>query len=77
MIPFKGVEGIKNLYLSERCDVCGKKRKNIAPCGCVCARCFVWTEMHWCYLIVKYIRCSVRKYLYGEVPRPRTIPLEK
>ena len=74
MIPFKGVEGIKNLYLPERCDVCGKKRKHISN---VCARCFVWTELHWCYLIAKYVRFSIRKYLYSEVPRPRIIPSEK
>jgi len=75
MLPFKGVEGIKNLYLSRRCDICGKKRKHIVLCGSICARCFVWTEGYWCYLIAKYVRFSIRKYLYGEVPRPRSVPV--
>jgi len=74
VIPFKGVEGIKNLCLPKRCDICGKKMKYIVLCGSDCARCFVWTERHWRYLIAKYIRFSVRKYLYGEVPKPRSIP---
>ena len=73
MIPLKGVEGIKNLYLPKRCDICGKKRKHIVLCGSVCTRCFVWTEGYWYYLIVKYIRFSMRKYLYNEIPRPRII----
>ena len=74
MILFRGVEGIKNLCLPKRCDICGKKMKYIVLCGSNCARCFVWPERHWCYIIVKYIRFSVRKYLYGEAPRPRSIP---
>lgn len=76
MIPFKGVEGIKNLYLTKRCDICGKKRKYIVLCGSICVRCTVWNEWHrhMRYLIVKYIRFSIRKYLCGEVPRPRSIP---
>jgi len=76
MIPFKGVEGIRNLYLPERCDICGKKRKYIALCGSICVRCTVWNEWHnhMRYLIAKYIRFSIRKYLYSEVPKPISIP---
>ncbi|KKM89362.1 hypothetical protein LCGC14_1249520 [marine sediment metagenome] len=75
MIPFRGVEGIRNLYLDRRCDVCGKKRKtNI---GTDCVRCVVWTKGHWHYLIMKYIRFSIRKYLYSEMPKPRAIPSER
>ncbi len=72
MIPFKGVEGIKNLCLPKRCDVCGKKRKYIVLCGSICVRCTVWNEWyrHMLYLIAKYIRFSIRKYLYGEMPKP-------
>jgi len=77
MIPFKGVEGIRNLFLPERCDVCGKKMKLISLCGTECVRCFVWPEYHWCYLIAKYIRFSIRRYLYSEIPKPRAIWEEK
>ena len=76
MIPFRGVEGIRNLYLPKRCDICGKKRRYIVLCGSICVRCTVWNEWHrhMRYLIMKYIRFSIRKYLCGEVPRPRSIP---
>lgn len=76
MISFAGVEGIKNLCLPRRCDVCGKKRKYIVLCGSICVRCTVWNEWyrHARYLIMKYIRFSIRKGLYGEVPRPISIP---
>lgn len=75
MIPFTGVEGIKNLCLPERCDICGKKMKYIVLCGSICARCTVWNEWynHMQYLVMKYIRFSIRKYLYSEVPKPRII----
>ena len=56
MISLRGVEGIKNLCMPERCDICGKKRKHIVLCGSICVRCTVWTEGHWCYIIAKYIR---------------------
>jgi len=29
MISFRGVEGIKNLCLPKRCDICGKKMTEI------------------------------------------------
>ena len=79
MIPFRGVEGIRNLCLSERCDICGKKRKYIALCGSICTRCTVWNEWyrHMRYLIMKYIRFSIRKYLYSEMPRLRSIPADR
>ncbi len=77
MVLFKGVEGIRNLCLPKRCDICGKKRKHITLCGNICTRCFVWNG--WCrhmrYLIMKYFRFSIRKYLYNEVPGPRAIPV--
>jgi len=71
MIPFRGVEGIKNLYLTKRCDICGKKMKYN---GGTCSRCFVWFETNRYFLIAKYIRFSIRKYLYNEIPKPRAIP---
>ena len=74
MIPFRGEEGIKNLYLTERCDICGKKRKYIALCGSICVRCSVWTKRRWCYLIAKYIRFSIRKYVHGEGLKIISIP---
>jgi len=69
MISFVGVYGIKNLWLPERCNICGSKSSSTD-----CARCFVWTELHWYCLIAKYIRFSIRKYLYGEIPKPRIVP---
>lgn len=73
MISLTGVEGIKNLCLPKRCDVCGKKRK--INLGTDCVRCSVWTERHWRYLIAKYIRFSMEKYLHNKTPRPRSIPV--
>lgn len=74
MIPLKGVGGIRNLCLPERCDICGKKMKHTVLCGSTCTKCFVWFEWYWCYLVAKYVRFSIRKYLYNEVPKPRSIP---
>jgi hypothetical protein len=72
MISLKGVNGIKNLCLPERCDVCGK---NGVTFGSVCSRCYVWHEWHFLYNILKYFRFSMRKYLYKEAPKPRIIPI--
>ena len=79
MIPFKGVEGIKNLYLPKRCDICGKKREHTVLCGRICARCFVCNEWHrhMRYSVMKYFRFSIEKYLYSKVPRPICIPVER
>jgi hypothetical protein len=73
MIALKGTYGIKNLYLPNRCDVCGKMRE--INWGQPCVRCSVWTEHHKLYLFLKYLRFSIRKYVYREVPKPRSIPI--
>jgi len=72
MISFKGVYGIKNLYLPKRCTICGKKIEGILSIDC--SRCYVWHEFNLFYSIIKYIRFSIRKYLYAEKPRIISVP---
>ena len=71
MIDLKGTYGIKNLYLQNRCDICGKKTSSWEN---PCVRCFVWHKLHGLYLFSKYLRFSIRKYVYKETPKPRVIP---
>jgi len=73
MIPFRGITGIKNLHLSKRCNICGKKMLEKLEFN-NCCRCYVYTEFQWYYIILKYIRFSIRKYVYGEGLKIVSIP---